>query len=51
MLGWTDAIDQVIRRQGIPEGAVTWNHGAMFAHLHDVYDIVSLGGYFYVFNK
>ena len=50
-LGWTDAIDQVIRRQGIPEGVVTWDHRAMFTRLQDVYDIVSLGGYFYVFNK
>ncbi len=41
----------MIRRQGIPEGVVTWNHQAMFAHLQDVYDIVPLGGYLYVFNK
>lgn len=50
--GWLEAVDQVIRQQGIPEGILIWDRDALLEQLHRyVYDIVDLDGYLHVFSK
>lgn len=50
--GWTDAVNQVIREQGIPEGVLIWDHEALLEQLRRyLYDIVDLDGYLHVFSK
>ena len=51
-LGWREAVDIVIRQEGIPEGALTWDHDAIYEYMRrNVYDIVDLDGDLHVFSR
>ena len=51
-LAWREAVDTVVRQEGIPEGVLTWDHDAFYEYMRrNVYDIVDLDGFLHVFSR
>ena len=50
-LGWLDAVNDVMKTQGIPEDHLIWNTAAIDIQIFDTYDLVRLDGWWHVFNK
>ncbi|WP_447589554.1 hypothetical protein [Microbacterium lacticum] len=50
-LGWNQAITEFRTQNGIDIEFLDWNWAAFEAHLHEVYSIVELDGWFHVFYR
>ena len=50
-IGWKQAITEFKTQNGIEQEFLDWNWPAFEAHLHEVYSIVELVGWFHVFYR
>lgn len=50
-LGWLDAVKHVMTEQGIPDGHLEWNRGAVDHEIFATYDAIHLDGWWHIFQK
>jgi hypothetical protein len=50
-LGWTTALKQFMREQGIADDLLNWNREALVERLRLIYDVIESGGRIHAFAK